>query len=391
MREVSVIGVGMTRFTKSPNKGVIELGVKACSDAIANAKIPPKEIQVAYCGHARTGQLLRRECGVGQSILWELGITGIPVASVGNFCSSGSTAFREAWIAVGSGLYDVALAIGVEQLTARAEKGKPLTSDSVIYLTAMGFTPPAIFAEIAIRHMYEYGTTREQIATVAVKNRRFGSMNSRAQYQGDVSLDEVLNSTMIVDPLTLFSCCPTSDGAAAAVLCASEMAKKYQRKPVRVLASTLKSGVYTKDKDITTFDPDVRSSREAYEMAGVGPEDIDVAEVHDCFTIAEIIHYEDLGFCEKGEGGRFIYEGQSDLDGKVVVNPSGGLLSKGHPLGATGLGQIAEIVWQLQGACGKRQTKNPQLGLTHCAGGFQDSIELADGASSTVTILQKDW
>lgn len=389
MREVSVIGVGMTIFGKFPDKSILELGREACWEAIKDANISPTVIQAAYCGHARTGRLLGRECGVGQSILWELGISGIPISSVGNFCASGSTAFRDAWLAVASGLYDLVIAIGVEQLTARAVKGKPLTSDGVELLTAMGFSPPTYFAQMAIRHMHDFGTTREQLAMVAAKNRKNACYNPRAQYRKAVTIEEVLNASVIVEPLTLLSCCPTGDGAAAAILASKKIAKKYPAKPITIAASVLRSGEYRPGREITTLDATVKAAQQAYERAGVGPEDIDIAEVHDCFTPAEIVHYEDLGFCPKGEGGRFIAEGHSQIGGKIAVNTSGGLLSKGHPLGATGIAQIAEIIWQLRGQAAERQVARATIGLTHCAGGFQESLELAEVSSVTVNIFKK--
>ncbi len=389
MREVSVIGVGMTKFGKFPEKGVLEFGIEACYKAIKDANINPKLIQVAYAGHARTGQLQGRECGIGQSVLWELGVTGIPISSVGNFCSSGSTAFREAWIAVASGMYDVALAMGVEQLSARPGKGKPLTSDGIELLTSLGFAPATFFANLAVRHMYEYGTTKEQIAMVAVKNRKNACFNPYAQYQEEVTIEEVLGSPMIVHPLTLYSCCPTGDGGAAAILCSKDIAKKYCSKPIHVAACALSSGVYRKQKDYTTLFVTKEAARQAYEFSGIGPEDIDVAEVHDCFTISELLHYEDLGFCKKGEGGKMIETGATNINAKIAVNPSGGLLSKGHPLGATGIAQIAEIVWQMRDEAGKRQVKDPKVGLTHCAGGFQESLELAEVSSCTVLLFKK--
>lgn len=268
MREVCVIGVGMTKFGKFPEKGVLEFGIEACYKAIKDANINPKLIQVAYAGHARTGQLQGRECGIGQSVLWELGITGIPISSVGNFCSSGSTAFREAWIAVASGMYDVALAMGVEQLSVRPGKGKPLTSDGIELLTSLGFAPATFFANLAVRHMHEYGTTKEQIAMVAVKNRRNACFNSYAQYQEEVTIEEVLGSPMIVHPLTLYSCCPTGDGGSAAVLCSKDIAKRFSSKPIDVAACALSSGFYKSQKDYTTLFVTQEAARQAYEFTG---------------------------------------------------------------------------------------------------------------------------
>lgn len=249
------------------------------------------------------------------------------------------------------------------------------------------FSLPTYFAQIARRHMHDFGTTPEQLALVAVKNRRNACFNPRAQYRKEVTVEEVLNAPLVVDPLTLLSCCPTGDGAAAAILCSAEVAAQYTTQPVRVRAASLKSGEYQKRREITSLGGTVRASREAYERAGIGPEDLDVAEVHDCFTPAEILHYEDLGLCTKGEGGPFIASGATQIGGKIPVNPSGGLISKGHPLGATGIAQIAEIVWQLRGQAGERQVAGAKVGLAHCAGGFQESLELAEVASVTVTIL----
>jgi acetyl-CoA acetyltransferase len=375
----------MTRFARN-NLHFREMGRQAVWAAIQDAAINPRKIQIAYAGHARTGQLLGWECGVGQAILWEVGINKIPVTSVGNFCCSGTCALREAWIAVGSGLYDVAIAIGVEKLSMRKGKGRPLTSDGVELEGGVGFTPPVFFAMIAQRHMELYGTTKEQIATVSVKNRKYGALNPFAQYQKEVTLEEVLTSPLVVDPLTLYQCCPTSDGAAAAILCAKDVLGKYTtQKPVTVAAIALQSGSYPDSAgELTVDEGTVRAAQEAYQMAGLGPEDIDVAEVHDCFSIAEVIHYEDLGWCKKGEGGRFVQEGYFDLGGKVAVNPSGGLLSKGHPLGATGIGQLSEIVWHLRGEAGARQRAGARVGLTHNAGGIKE----ADVTAITVSIFK---
>lgn len=385
MREVCIIGVGMTKFSKN-DLHFREMGREAVWTAIKDAGIDPRAIQIAYAGHARTGQLLGWECGVGQAILWDVGINKIPISSVGNFCCSGTIAVREAWLAIASGLYDVALAVGVEKLTARRGKGRPLTSDGIELERGIGFTPPAFFAMVARRHMELYGTTREQMAAVSIKNRRLGALNPYAQYQQEVTVEEVLSSPMVVDPLTLYMCCPTTDGAAAAVLCAKEVVKKYtDRKPITIAACALQTGSYADSAgDITIDEGTIRAGQEAYHTAGIGPEDVDVAEVHDCFSIAEILHYEDLGWCQKGEGGPFAERGYFDLTGKVAINPSGGLLSKGHPIGATGVGQITEIVWHLRGEAGARQREGARVGLTHNAGGFKD----ADAASVTVTILK---
>jgi acetyl-CoA acetyltransferase len=233
--------------------------------------------------------------------------------------------------------------------------------------------------------MEEFGTTREQIAMVAVKNRQYGSLNPEAQLTQPVTVEEVLQDRMICDPLTLPQCCPRGDGAAAVVLVAGKIAKKYTSIPISVAASVQVSGTYPDAGSYTYFDTDVRAAKAAYKMADLGPEDIDLAEVHDCFSVAEIVHYEDLGFCRKGEGGRFLEEGQSGHGGKTPVNTSGGLLSKGHVIGATGISQIIELVRQLRGQAGRRQVEGARVALQHNGGGFIHT----DTASCFIHILRK--
>jgi acetyl-CoA acetyltransferase len=392
MRDVYVVGVGMTPFGKFRNTDVILLGQKACVSAIKDSGIDKNDIQIAYCGHARTGKLLNRECGVGQSILWRLGITAIPVTSVGNFCASGASAFREAWMAVTSGMYEVALAIGVEKLSERPEKGKPLTSDGLDLLSSIGFTPPATYAQIAVRFQHEYGVGSEDLAKVAVKNRGNATMNRYAQYREPVTVDDVLNAPMIVEPLTLLSCCPTGDGGAAAVLCSKNYLKMTNRKSlkIRVAGIGLRSGEYQPFAELLEVKSEQLAAKDAYEMAGIGPEDIDVAEVHDAFTPGELLHYENLLFCGRGEGVKLLLDGTTSIKGDLAVNPSGGLLAKGHPLGATGLAQVTEIVWQLRGDARERQVTKAKVGLAHCSGGFPESMELGEAQSTSVIILERE-
>ena len=386
MRDVYVAGVGMTPFARMPDIGIEELGRQAILGALDDAGLPGGAVQVAYAGHARTGRLHGRENGVGQLCCWAAGIRDIPIAGVGNFCASGSAAFCETWLAVGSGLYDVGLALGVEKLSTRAEKGRPLTSDGMELEGLFGFTPPAFFAMVAQRYMAESGATREDLAKVAVKNRGHAVANPVAQYRDPVTVEQVLTSPMVADPLTRLSCCPTGDGAAAAVLVAGDAIDGLSnRRLVRVAASALVSGGY-RNGDLASMEIDRRAAAAAYEMAGLGPEDLDLAEVHDAFTATELVHYEDLGFCGRGDGPRFLSQGEATFGGKIVVNPSGGLLSRGHPLGATGVAQVAEVVLQLRGEAGPRQVPDARAGLTHCVGGFLDG----DAASSAVHILVRD-
>jgi acetyl-CoA acetyltransferase len=324
----------------------------------------------------------------GQIALEQAGITGIPITNIANACGSGSNAVREAWLALQSGLYDVALAIGVEKLTAPSPDQFQMLSRlggaDLMLEGSMGFFPPGVFSMAALRHMEQYGTTREQIAQVAVKNNFHGSLNPKAHYQKRVTLEQVLSSRPVSYPLNVLDCCPISDGCAVVVLCGADVAKRFTGRPVRVRATAQRSGTYKDDPNLRA-DTTQRAAQEVYEMAGLGPKDIDLAEVHDCFTFAEIQHYEDLGFCKMGEGGRFVEEGGANIEGQVAVNPSGGLLAKGHPLGATGPGQICEIVQQLRGECGDRQVPNARIGLTHNGGGFRHG----DTGIVTCFVLEK--
>jgi benzoylsuccinyl-CoA thiolase BbsB subunit len=368
----------MIPFGRYSETWVEELGRKACEAAIQDSGVPRGDIQAAYCSHSFQGRV------TGQRILKDLGLTGIPVINVENACAGGGASFHQTWMAIAGGCYNVGLAIGVEKMTKGLIPPNPEDLDGL-----MGRTYPGRFAMMAQRHMYEYGTTKEQLALVSVKNHRNGSLNPYAHYQESLNLEAVLNSRMIAEPLTLLQCCPVTDGAAAAVLCSKDTAKKYHDQPIEIVASIVTSGLYQsirKGDSSSETELTKRAGEKAYEMAGIGPEDINIAEVHDCFSIAELLHYEELGFCRFGESGKLIEEGTTCLDGKIPINPSGGLLAKGHPMGATGIGQIVEIVWQLRGQAGKRQVKNPKVGLTHCVGGATPGI--GQGACS-VHILKK--
>jgi len=372
MRDVAVIGISGTKLGKFPEKSIRELAEESCISAIKDAGIKPRDIERIYAGNLAQWQW-GQGIVIGQVVARELGITDIPIIRVENGCATGSTAFHEAWYKIATGDCDIALAFGVEQMTV-------VDSSYMLSLFCgrqyperegdMGYTGPGLFALLASRHMAEFGTTREQLAMVTVKNRKFGSQNPLAQLTKPVTVDEVLNDRMISDPLTLPQCCPRGDGSAAVVLASKEVAKRYTSKPVYVAASVLTSGAYPQDKSYTSLECDVRAAKKLYEKAGLGPEDLDFAEVHDCFSMAEIVHYEDLGFCKKGEGGRFVEEGHADLGGKIPVNTSGGLLSKGHVIGATGISQITEVVTQLRGNAGPRQVEGAKVGLQHNGGGF---------------------
>jgi benzoylsuccinyl-CoA thiolase BbsB subunit len=379
VRDVAVIGVGMTKFGRFPETSFEDLGREAMMNAINDADIKPKEIEFGYCGNVYGGMCM------GQRVLKEIGIAGIEIINVDNACASGSTALRGVWYAIATGLYDIGIAVGIEKLThlppaTLVPPGEDLQGE-------MGMVFPAYFAMIMRKYMETFGTTLEQVAKISVKNHHNGCLNPYSQFQKEVTGEEVLSSRMICDPITLLQCCPTSDGAAAAILCSSSLARRYTSHMITIAASVLRTGnfLYTQE-DFTFSDLTANVAKKAYEMAHVGPEDIDLCELHDAFAINELLHYEELGFCSRGEGGILIEKGETEIGGKIPVNTSGGLLSKGHPLGATGVAQIAEIVWQLRGKAGKRQVKNPKVGLAHLVGGAVTDIE---NGACTIHIIKK--
>jgi benzoylsuccinyl-CoA thiolase BbsB subunit len=370
MRQVAVIGVGSTIFGKLPEKPVKDMGRDAVWAAIDDANINPKEIQFAYASTSFGANV------VGERILTEAGISDIEVFNVENACAGGATAFRGTWYAIASGLYDIGVAVGVESMTTSPVAGKLIPPEPGDLLGEMGNSAPAHFALSMRRHMDKYGTTLEQFAKVSVKNHRNGCLNPYSQYKKELSVEEILNSRMICDPITLLQCCPNTDGAAAAILCPVSLARKYTKKPIIVAASVLNMGDYEyRWKDLASSDMTAKCAKKAYEMAGCGPEDVDICELHDAFAYSEISHYEELGFCPYGEGGRLIDEGITEIEGRIPVNPSGGLLSRGHPLAATGVEQIAEIVWQLRREAGKRQVAGAKVGLAHTVGGEVAGLE----------------
>lgn len=381
MRKVAVIGVGSTVFGKLPQESVEELGRKAVVNAIKDAGIKPKDINFCYCATRYGGGV------IGQRVLKEVGLTWIEVVNVENACSGGATAVRGVWYGIASGLYDVGIAIGIESMTTSPIAGKLIPPQEGDLEGQLGMVVPARFALSMRRHMEKYGSTLEEFAKVSVKNHRNGCLNPYSQYKKELSVEEVLNSRMICDPITLLQCCPNTDGAAAVILCSMAVAKRYTSKPITVAASVLKGGDYLfRWKEMAFSNATWRCAKEAYEMASCGPEDLDLIELHDPFTYNEISHYEELGLCKEGEGGRLIDEGVTEIEGDKPVNPSGGLLSRGHPLSATGVEQIAELVWHLRGEAGPRQVKNSKVGLAHVMGGQVAGLE---AASVAIHILKK--
>ncbi len=363
MRDVAVVGVGMVRFGRYPERALADLGSDAVVAALKDSGLAWGDVQAAYSAVVGGGMT------PGTRILGEMGLTGVSITNVENASASGSTAFREAYLAVASGLYDVALALGAGKMTRTmgglggAEPGDQARA------RAMGPLPPAgLFAMRTRRRMHEYDTTIEPYALVSVKNHRHGAQNPFAQYQKELTLDEVKSGRMVCDPLTVLHCCPTGDGAAAAIVTSRERAQALgSGPPITIAASAFRSELYT---SASHPNPDITSltSQEAYEQAGLGPEDIDLVQVHDAFTVEEIEYCESLGFCERGEGERLVLEGETAIGGRIPFSTDGGLLARGHPIGPTGLAQVWETVMQLRGAAGPRQVDGASVGLCHMIG-----------------------
>jgi acetyl-CoA acetyltransferase len=378
--------VGQTRFGDHANVGADELFAQAFKEAVLDVEkgFDQKLIQEAYVGTLGVGggQLGNFAAVVGDAT----GLTGIPITRVENACASSGFAFRSAFLAVASGICDVALAGGIEKM-------RDLPPDRLRYWLGVsgdtewerlaGMTFTGVYALMAQRHMHQHGTKEEQLHMVAVKNHKYGADNPKAQLRRAITLEQATKSAAVCLPLRLFDCCPTSDGASAAILCNASIARKFTDAPVRVLgagAGTDRLALFQRE-DFTTLKASAIAAKQAYRMANLDPKDINLAEVHDCFTIAEIMAYEDLGFCKKGEGGMMIEEGHTYIGGRIPVNASGGLKSKGHPIGATGVGQIYEITKQLRGQADKssRQVPNAKYGLAQNVGG--------SGATAVVHIL----
>ncbi len=380
MRDVAVIGIGMTKFGVLWWQNLRELYVEAALKAMKDAGVD--HIDSMYVGCMTSGLFCAQE-HLGSLMADYLGVNPVPAYRIESACASGGLAFRLGFIEVASGISDIVLVGGVEKMMTGADATFALASAAdQEYEAFHGNTFPGLYAMIAKAHMEKYGTTRRQMAAVAVKNHDNGSKNPNAQFPMKITIDTVLNATPVADPLGLMDCSPVTDGAAAVILCPAEMAKKYTDTIIKVVGSGAATSTIAlhQREDITFLDAVHNAGKAAYKMAGLKPEDIDFAEVHDCFTIAEICCIEALGFCEKGQGGPFSEAGNTALDGKIPINTSGGLKSKGHPVGATGVAQIVELVEQLRGTAGERQLKSPKRGLAQNMGG--------SGGSSVVHILE---
>ena len=362
LREVAVLGTGIIPFGKHRTVSVPHLARPAVIDALKESGLARSDIQGLYCGSALSGMM------AGQRVARETGLTGIPIVNNENACSSGATAFREALIAVGSGEIDYAIVVGVEKLTRLGGGTLPLDEEDIE--VANGQVMPGLYAMRAQRYLHDHGHSASDLAAVAVKSRRHGALTPYAQFRTLTTVEEVLASRPIADPLTLLQCCPTGDGAAAVVIGPADGAEKALHPAVKVRGSHLASGRYISGfRDMTVPEITLRCAGELYEQIALDPRDIDVLECHDAFTIAELLYYEALGLCRAGEAPRLLHSGATSLGGRNVVNPSGGMLSKGHPVGASGTAQIVEIVRQLQGRCDARQVQGARLGLTHVTGG----------------------
>lgn len=372
MTGVSIIGVGMTKFGEHWELGFRDLMVEAGVKAILDSGVDGPDIDAIYGGSMSAGRLIGQE-HIGALIADQSGLNPMPATRVEAACASGSLALRQGSLSILSGVHDVVVIGGVEKMTDVETSQVTTTLGGAAdreWESSFGVTFPALYALIARRHMHKYKTTEEQMAMVAVKNHKNAVLNPLAQYQYEITVDDVMKSPLVSSPLKLLDCSPLTDGAAALVLARDDIAKKYTDTPVKILASEQASDTLALHdrREITTLDATVIAARAAFKRANLLPKDIDIAEVHDCFTIAEICAIEDLGFFNKGEGGKAVQEGEIDRGSTISVNTSGGLKACGHPVGATGVKQAVEIAMQLRGDAGKRQV-DANIGLAHNVGG----------------------
>ncbi len=386
MRKVAIIGAAMTTFSEHWERGFRDLIIEAGTQALQNANLAGKEIDAGYVGTMASGSLVGQE-HIGALIADYMGLNPIPITRVEGACASGGLALRQSFLAVASGRCDFVVAGGIEKMT---DLGVMEVSNILggagdqEWEVFIGATFPGLYALMARRHMYEYGTTEEMLAAVAVKNHKHASKNRYAQFKNEITIDDVLKSKMVASPLKILDCSPITDGAAAVVLAPLEIAKKYTEKPIEIVGSGQASDTIAlhSRETLTELHATQVAAFEAYRMAEVEPSDINIAEVHDCFTIAEIMAIEDLGFFKKGDGGKATLEGKTTFNSDgVCVNTSGGLKACGHPVGATGIKQAVEITWQLREEAEGRQVKDAKIGLTHNVGG--------SGATAVVHIYKR--
>lgn len=381
--KVCVLGAGSTKYGKL-NEGIIEIALDASIDAINSAGITPKDIQAGYISNVFG--VSDKQVHMAPVIMSNLGLPGVPGLTIESACGSGSIMFREAYANIAAGFYDCVLGLGVEKITHTGTiESTTLFSycSDFFYEGGNGASFPGLFASIARSYMAKYKASEEDLASVAVKNHENGILNPKAHVRKKITIDDVMKSPIVASPLKLYDCCPFSDGASAVILCNEDFAKKSGRPFIEVIGSgrgASSAAVQGRD-DITTIPSTVAAATQAYKMAGITAKDIDFAEVHDCFTIAEIIDIEDLGFFKKGTGANAVREGSTSRTGEIPINPSGGLKSKGHPIGATGIGQVVEVFEQLTGKAEQRTVRDAEIALTHNFG--------ATGASAAVHIFKR--
>ncbi|MEV5384496.1 thiolase family protein [Streptomyces sp. NPDC052721] len=380
MKSVYVAGAAVHPFGKHPDLSAAELGYRAVRALLDSTGITPDAVDTGFAGSSYGGSLL------AQRVLQRVGVSGPPVFTVENACASGASAVHLAWQAVASGTAEAVIALGAENLSSFGGGTLPLTTNDIEI--EQGMVMPAAYAMRAQRYMHDFGATVDDLTAVSVKNRANGSLNQRAHFQRAVTAEDVVGSRPVADPLRLLHCCPNSDGAAAVLLCSREVVEQLGAPAVRLRASVVRSGTFhTQYRDMTWPDITERTAKAAYSMAGLGPDDLDLVELHDAFSIAELLHSEALGLAERGKAHRAVRDGEFDRYGRVAVSPSGGLMSRGHPVGATGATQICEAYWQLTGQAGPLQVPNASVALTHVTGG---GIFGVDNGACSVHILTAD-
>jgi acetyl-CoA C-acetyltransferase len=385
MRDVAIIGAGITRFGERWECGVKELMAEAGLMALEDANMDSKHIETVYGSIMASGRFIGQE-HMAAMLADQLGLHNVPAIRVENACASGGSALRQGYMAVASGIHDIVVVGGAEKMTdvtgSEATTALGGAGDQEWELS-QGITFPGLYALIARRHMHEYGTTEEQMASVAVKNHDNAFENKYAQFHKKLTIDEVMGSKVVAEPLKLLDCSPVSDGAAVVILAPADIARKYNDAPVQIMASEQATDTLalSERESITELKATKIAADKAYAHAKLSPSDIDIAEVHDCFSIAEILAMEDLGFYKKGEAAKAVAAGETALNGKLSINTSGGLKGCGHPVGATGIKQAVEITWQLRNKAGKRQVSNAEIGMAHNVGG--------SGATAVVHIFKR--
>jgi acetyl-CoA C-acetyltransferase len=385
MRDVAIIGAGLTKFGERWEVGLRGLMIEAGLAALEDARIGSEDVEMVYGSTMAAGRFIGQE-HVAAMLADQMGFKNVSATRIENACASGGSALRQGYIACASGIADIIVVGGVEKMTdvttSEATTALGGAGDQEWELS-QGITFPGLYALMAKRHMYEYGTTEEQLASVAVKNHENGYKNKYAQFHKLITVSEVLKSKVVADPLKVFDCSPITDGAAVVVLAPLEKAKKYTDTPIKIVGSAQASdSLGLSDREsLTEIKATKIAAKEAFRQAKLEPKDIDVVEVHDCFTIAEIIAMEDMGFYEKGKAAKAIEDGETRLNSKLSVNTSGGLKACGHPVGATGIKQAVEITWQLRGEAAGRQVDGAEIGMTHNVGG--------SGATSVIHILKR--